>query len=119
MRRLALPVALVALVALTGCSPLVCPAIGYLNTVEIAVADSAVVELECVEGCVGGVGDLSQGGPTWTIDVGGRPESITVVGRDAAGADVLRETIGLTWTVAEPGNACGSSATAAPITVGS
>src|SRR5215217_1175626 len=75
LRRLALPVALVALVALSGCSPLVCPAIGYLNTVEIAVADSAVFELECVEGCAGGVGDLSQGGSTWTIDVGGRPAS--------------------------------------------
>ncbi len=119
MRPLTIAAALVAVVALSGCGPLVCPAIGYVNTVEIVVTDPAVAELECVEGCEGGVGNLGQTGPTWTIDVGSRPDSITVVGRDAAGADVLRETVDLTWTLADPGNACGSSATADAVTLDS
>jgi hypothetical protein len=118
VRRLSIPVAFAAIVALSGCGPLVCPAIGYLSTVEITLTDGDVVELECVDGCEGGVGHLEETPPTWTIDVGSRPESITVVGRDAAGAEVLRETVELAWTIADPGNACGSSATADPVTLG-
>jgi hypothetical protein len=101
----------------TGCAPPACPAIGYLSTVTVSVADPAIVEVECVEGCEGGVGDPSAASAVWEFDAPGRPDSLTLVGRNAAGEEVVRDEIALRWTLADPGNPCGSSATADPVTL--
>lgn len=109
-------VAMAALVVLNGCA-LACPAIGYLNTVTVKVAAPEVVEVECVEGCEGGLHDPYREVQEWRFDAPARPATITVAGYDQAGVEVLREEVALTWTVADPGNACGSSASADPVTV--
>ncbi|MGB3910955.1 MAG: hypothetical protein WBL06_10840 [Pseudolysinimonas sp.] len=108
---------MVALAIFGGCAPLVCPAIGYLNTVTVIVSDPEIVELVCLEGCEGGLNDPYREGPNWQFDAPERPASITVAGYDEAGAEVLREDVSLDWTVADPGNACGSSASAGPVTL--
>jgi len=118
MRALGLPVVMAAaVVALSGCVPFACTTIGHSSSVEVAVADAAVVALECVEGCENGVQELGATGPTWRFDAPARPATITVAGYDAAGAEVLREEVRLTWIVADPWNPCGSSASADPVTI--
>lgn len=109
-------VAMAALVVLNGCA-LACPAIGYLNTVTVTVTAPEIVELECIEGCDGGVDIPVHEGSDWQFDAPERPASITVAGYDEGGAQVLREEVALNWTVADPDNPCGSSAFADPVTV--
>ena len=120
MRRHVAPASVLAIAALAtlgGCAPLVCPAIGYLNTVTVVVSAPEIVELVCVEGCEGGLNRPYSEGPSWQFDAPERPASITVAGHDETGAEVLREEVALNWTVADPGNACGSSASADPVTL--
>ncbi len=115
-------VALVGAVAVTGCAPLVCPAIGWVN--GIAIETPSYPDADLIELCVGDVctsGEdgaplavVGQGPGSWTVRIDmDLPSEVIVRVFDWSG-DVLHESVeSIDWTLDT--SPCGGPARAEPI----
>ncbi|WP_394279894.1 hypothetical protein [Microbacterium sp.] len=120
-RRWAVAVASSVVILATGCAATdgVCPAIGYLSTLEVRVV-GAVAYVDDIVPCVddactpeGAASELGivtsppvRGDDTWSF-TGEFPEQMTVRALDAAGEVLADQEVDVTWTRTGGSEECG------------
>jgi hypothetical protein len=117
VRRLA-PLALAAVILLSGCTPFACTTIGYSSLLEVHTS-TEVAAVSCPEGCDRYNTDLEQVEPgVWQLALGSSSASVTLVATDATGTEIARDVVEPVWVADDPGARCGSPLTSEPIELG-